>query len=799
MYKISEDVNQVVEELEGLRNKVEGKNFLVTGGAGFIGSWVSDVLNQLGANIICIDNFVTGAKENIKHLLGRKNFELINSDVCSITDIKTPDYIIHAASIAAPQIYQKNPIKTLDANLVGTRKLLELAKEKNVASFLFTSTSEVYGYVSNETIPTPETYYGYVNSFGPRCMYDEGKRAAEAYCYSYFKQFKLPVRIARIFNSILSDESVILFNDDEFHFIGIGEYVDNLLKSSGNILVPSFNPQTLEISLSKVSAVIKHPYNLDAYEIKTSYGRKVKVTGDHSVFTFENQKPVAIPVRQLKVGDYVAIPSRLPVIEKDVESINVASELVKCLNENDLWYYKVSSNKLVQVIESNRKSILKIIKNTHKYTKNTLYSLNYKFKKQHSLPLYIINKLNIPVPEDAKLRVNAAGAHIYIPNKIIVNNDILWLLGSFMAEGSSSYTENKSCFISFSSDDYLLKKAKKILEDRFNVHVVYQKASKNRSPAIYVHSKILHFIFKDIFKVIQEGEPRVPSWIFQLPLSKLKYFLEGFREGDGTHSGKKVGNELCFDTKYEKLANDIIILLLRFGIVGSLGCYKTKFRKRYGDKEFRFYRVTVCNIRPFDILLWDKGVRQKLHAKRFGDLVLARIKSIKKCKSTKFVYDFSVPYFENFVAGNGICCHNTYGPRLDVSSTGYGRVIIKFIEQSLKGKPLTVYGDGSQTRSFCYITDTVKGLLKLLLLDGLDGEVVNIGNDKETKIIDLAYKIKDMTNSSSEIMFQPLPKDDPPRRCPDLTKARNILGYTPRVGLEEGIRKTIEWYKSVMR
>jgi UDP-glucuronate decarboxylase len=339
-YRISEDVEEVVKEIESLKDKIEGRRFLVTGGAGFIGSWLCDVLYQLDGKIVCIDNFITGLKENIKHLLGKENFEIVNSDICDFQIEEKFDHIIHAASIASPSIYQKHPIKTLDANLIGTRKLLELSRKKDIKSFLFTSTSEVYGNVPPEMIPTPETYYGFVNSFGPRCMYDEGKRAAEAYCYSYFYEYKLPIRIARIFN--------------------------------------------------------------------------------------------------------------------------------------------------------------------------------------------------------------------------------------------------------------------------------------------------------------------------------------------------------------------------------------------------------------------------------------------------------------------------TYGPKLDTSHTGYGRVVIKFIDQALKGKPLTVYGEGKQTRSFCYVTDTIHGLLKLLLLDKLDGEVVNIGNDREIRIIDLTYKIKDITKSNSEIIFHPLPKDDPLRRCPDLTKARNILKYNPKVNLEEGISKTVEWYRSVI-
>jgi UDP-glucuronate decarboxylase len=341
VYRISDDVEKLAKELRDYRDKIKGETFLVAGGAGFIGSWFCDALYQLDANIICLDNFATGSKESIKHLLENKNFKLVNLDVCKFKTEDKIDYIVHMASIASPPIYQKHPIKTLDANLIGTRGLLELAREKGVKSFLFTSTSEVYGNVPPDTIPTPETYYGLVNSFGPRCMYDEGKRAAEAYCYSYFHEYRLPIRIARIFN--------------------------------------------------------------------------------------------------------------------------------------------------------------------------------------------------------------------------------------------------------------------------------------------------------------------------------------------------------------------------------------------------------------------------------------------------------------------------TYGPRLDTNNTGYGRVIIKFIDQALRDESLTVYGDGKQTRSFCYVTDTINGLLRLLLLDGLDGEVINIGNDKEIRIIDLAYKIKDITKSNSKIIFQPLPKDDPLRRCPDLTKARNILGYTPKVSLEEGIKKAVEWYRNVMK
>jgi len=137
---------------------------------------------------------------------------------------------------------------------------------------------------------------------------------------------------------------------------------------------------------------------------------------------------------------------------------------------------------------------------------------------------------------------------------------------------------------------------------------------------------------------------------------------------------------------------------------------------------------------------------------------------------------------------------NTYGPRMRAEGV-YGRVIPRFIEQALSNKSITIFGDGSQTRSFCYVTDQVEGLLKLAFNEGAKGEVVNIGNDKEMTILELANVVKVITMSSSEIVFKELPKDDPPRRKPDITKAKEILNWVSKVELEDGLSKMIEWFK----
>jgi len=133
---------------------------------------------------------------------------------------------------------------------------------------------------------------------------------------------------------------------------------------------------------------------------------------------------------------------------------------------------------------------------------------------------------------------------------------------------------------------------------------------------------------------------------------------------------------------------------------------------------------------------------------------------------------------------------NTYGPRLRSQD---GRVVSNFIDQALKGEPLTIYGDGSQTRSFCYVDDEVRGFLALLDSD-LDGPC-NIGNPDEFTVRELADLVIEITGSDSEIVHEELPVDDPAKRRPDITRARTELGWEPEIKLREGIERTVAWFK----
>ena len=137
---------------------------------------------------------------------------------------------------------------------------------------------------------------------------------------------------------------------------------------------------------------------------------------------------------------------------------------------------------------------------------------------------------------------------------------------------------------------------------------------------------------------------------------------------------------------------------------------------------------------------------------------------------------------------------NTFGPRMRPGDL-YGRVIPRFVDQALGGSPLTVFGDGTQTRSFTYVSDTVEGIIKAMLVDEVSGEVFNLGNFVETSINDLAKMVLELTGSASDIEFHPLPVDDPKRRCPDINKARRFLGWEPKSSLEQGLKRTIIWFK----
>ncbi len=171
---------------------------LVTGGAGFLGSHLCDALLAQGHTVVCADNLLTGRMANLEHLLDEARFEFVEQDVCQPFDVGKVDYVFHFASPASPVDYLRHGIETLQAGSAGTMNCLELAR-KYRAKFLLASTSECYG--DPQEHPQKESYWGHVNPVGPRSVYDEAKRFAEAATMAYHRTHQLDTRIVRIFNT----------------------------------------------------------------------------------------------------------------------------------------------------------------------------------------------------------------------------------------------------------------------------------------------------------------------------------------------------------------------------------------------------------------------------------------------------------------------------------------------------------------------------------------------------------------------------------------------------------------------
>lgn len=225
---------------------------LVTGGAGFLGSHLCERLLEVGHEIIAMDNRVSGRTENLEPIFYRDRFTYYDHDVTEFIHVNGDlDWVIHMASLASPVFYQNHPIKTLKVGALGTHKTLGLAKEKD-ASYLFASTSEVYG--DPEVNPQPESYRGNVDPFGPRSCYDESKRYGESIVRAYREEHNLDVRIPRIFNTFgprmrLDDGRVIptfvrqAFNGEPLTVHGDGSqtrsfcFVDDLIDGLLSLMV----------------------------------------------------------------------------------------------------------------------------------------------------------------------------------------------------------------------------------------------------------------------------------------------------------------------------------------------------------------------------------------------------------------------------------------------------------------------------------------------------------------------------------------------------------------------------------
>ena len=781
---------------------------LVTGGAGFLGSHLCDELLLRGHHVICVDNLETGSLKNIEHIRSPA-FEFLMKDIVEPYFVERQiDFVYHLASPASPIDYLRLPLHTLKVGSYGTHHTLGLAK-KHRARFLIASTSEVYG--DPQVHPQQETYWGHVNPIGPRGVYDEAKRYAEALTMAYHRQQGVDTAIVRIFNSVLADEQVLYDDGAELRREKVAELATRLetravraqyAPTSGGVAladpspaveypldgysVPAFESGGRMVA-APASSLIAHPTDERCFEVRTRYGRSIRVTGHHSIFVEgADGKPEARPVVDLDVGDRVAIARRIDVPERDVTEFDMLDVWRRA--EGDPWDLLVEAPGIGAQVWEQREELFGLLvsqrRNAGPNWRNGAWTKLIRMRDTDRVPLPVMRRIADRLPENALVRVR--GRSVPLPARVEVSDEFLWLLGLWVAEGSWHESPGNA-YITLSCDEALLARAATVIQQQLGLHVVHAPASEARAASIFVHSKLLLRLMERLG--FGGNRKRIPGWILGLPLSRLKFFLEGYREGDGVHSGQLMAEAKrhVFTTTSADLKDDLIVAFARFGLVPSVGSYETEFRKKTGDRRYPFWMLTLCNLAPWDPMQWDRGVVQKLNARITGDLVWAPITAIGEIPATDLVYDFSVPGRENFWAGTGVLAHNTYGPRMRPHD---GRAIPTFMRQALQNRPITVFGDGSQTRSFCYVDDLIRGIIAL----AESGQVgpINIGNPNEFTLLQLAETIIEVSGSSSEIVFEALPVDDPQVRQPDISLARTLLGWEPEVELREGLLRTIE-------
>lgn len=756
------------------------RTVLISGGAGFIGSHLVDHFIKNGDRVVIVDNLYTGNMWNIQKYVGSDSFSFLRKDIsaCTVNDFTRFkfDIVLHFASPASPIHYMKQPFMTMNANSKGTEFMLEIASRDH-AKFLLASTSETYG--DPEINPQAESYWGNVNCFGLRSCYDESKRFAETLAYLYAKQKRTDIRIARIFNSLTGDQKIIYYKNKVLCTGTFDECYYDIKNNLPLIKVPCFDKQGV-FRLKPISAIHRHKVNKKGYILKTTWGKEIKLTEDHGIFVPDkNRMPVEAFVSSLSIGDEIAIPNTLPFIDTPLEKI----DLISLYNKDLCIVFKnerMTNNhyKIIKEYES------LIYKQTH--TPSFIKQL-----EKNGVPYDLVQLLGFDLHDAKKVRLK--GTQKYLKPYITDMESFLWVIGFFVAEGGL-FVYDCDSMIQFFSDEKSLKKLIITLKQLFFMEAEDIKIrTTSTTKEIRIHSKLLVDLFQKMgFVNTKTKEMDIPNWILQLPKHQLVYFLQGYREGDGNHTEKTMHKTLIFTSSSKKLINKLNLLISKFGIIASTITVKSPYKK--GGKIYESYRMTIQGLSSYNILKWDvNSVKQTLQTKSTKQIQWGRVKEKTEFKINDYVYDFSVPGNENFIGGDLICCHNTYGIRMSMHD---GRAVPQFIYQALNNTPITIFGDGSQTRSLCYVDDLVDGIIKLLESDVR--VPVNLGNPNEISIRNLAEIIKIICNSTSNYEFMPLLEDDPKQRCPDISRAKTLLNWEPKVDLEEGLLKTIEYFKKEM-
>src|SRR6266542_577249 len=413
---------------------------VITGGAGFLGSHLCRRLLAEGFEVVCMDSLLTGRAENVEDLQ-RERFRLVKVDVTNYVHVSgAVDAVLHFASPASPIDYLRYPIQTLKVGALGTHHALGLAKEKG-AHFLLASTSEVYG--DPQVHPQPESYWGHVNPIGPRGVYDEAKRFAEALTMAYHSQQGVDTAIVRIFNSILADEQVLFDDGRELRREPVSQLAERLALSANSVAyagrssgrtallgateypleefsVPAFSDHG-RMTAAPATALLAHPPSGRCFEVEMKYGRSIRVTGDHSIFVEGPEgEPDPREVELLRIGDRVAVAARITVPERDRCEVDMLE--VWRHAEGDPWYISFEAPGLGALAWQQRRDLFGLLlserRNSGPNWRNGAWTKLIRMRETERVPVPVLRRIVDLVPSDASIRLHCPGRSVPMPASI---------------------------------------------------------------------------------------------------------------------------------------------------------------------------------------------------------------------------------------------------------------------------------------------------------------------------------------------------------------------------------------------
>ena len=483
--------------------------------------------------------------------------------------------------------------------------------------------------------------------------------------------------------SLHPDEEVLIMQNGFINKIKIGKLVDGQIKNNGSktingsevaknpkkIYTFAYNPKTKKIGTLPITAFIRHKPTDFIYEITLSKGRKVKVTGKHSVFTENNGKLTPVKVTELKEGDNIAIPNKISYKPFDFKEIDLIN-FFKNLKVNKRFFLKGAN---VSEVVQNNKILLRKINTPHQIA-------NYKYFRR--LPITEVNNIISDELKDIKIGVNGSKNSI---NRVLkIDNALCWLIGFFIAEGFTQKAINNkgtyryNIWISNKNKNFL-ERAKKIIFDKFGVLPIIKQDKRTDVYDLTISSLPLFYVFERLFE-IPKGcyNKKVPRLMFQLSKEKIMHFLSGYIEGDGNYYTDKNGyKSVKMSTISKQLANDLAYLFLIFGKIASIKKVK-ETRKNHKD----CYQIYLCKTNTDGILKMKEDNKY---------LSYEKVISVDKLNvRPTHVYDLEVlnnRSTDNFIGGfGGVLLHNTMNPE-DTSTEKLSDVLMDRFDLIYMGYP----------------------------------------------------------------------------------------------------------------